>query len=349
MSSMATWIEEANRRGASREPFFFLIDFEKKAPVIIEPGAPFFAMASRDTWLSHPRLRPGAGVMAEARITEKDAVTMKAQRVPDFQEFSQAFNHLRQGQIRGETWLANLTFSSEVALPGHQGSLLDLAPLLSAPCLVWYRYPHGSDASEFICFTPEPFVHISGTTMLTRPMKGTIRIEASEEEARQLLLDDEKELAEHITVVDLLRNDLGTLAQEVSVPSFRYVERINTGTVKLLATSSRIEGLIADSWNQKIGTIMDQVLPAGSISGAPKQRTMELIKEAEQRERGYYTGIAGYFNGQELETWVLIRFLQQKESGYTYQSGVGLTLYSDPEREYQELLDKIYLPLRGRS
>jgi para-aminobenzoate synthetase component 1 len=86
------------------------------------------------------------------------------------------------------------------------------------------------------------------------------------------------------------------------------------------------------------------LLPAGSISGAPKVKTLEIIKNAENYERGYYTGTAFYFDGDNLDSCVLIRFIEQTEKGWVYKSGGGITIYSDARKEYQEILDKIYVP-----
>jgi para-aminobenzoate synthetase component 1 len=92
---------------------------------------------------------------------------------------------------------------------------------------------------------------------------------------------------------------------------------------------------------------MQTLLPAGSISGAPKKRTLEIIREAEGEPRGYYTGVFGIFDGQNLDSAVMIRFIEQSEKGLLYRSGGGITNLSQPEAEYQEMLDKVYLQVTG--
>jgi para-aminobenzoate synthetase component I len=86
-------------------------------------------------------------------------------------------------------------------------------------------------------------------------------------------------------------------------------------------------------------------LPAGSISGAPKKRTVEMIKEAETFDRGFFTGIFGVFNGNSMDTAVIIRFLENTDQGLFYKSGGGITVNSIAKEEYQEMIQKIYVPI----
>ncbi|OGU77880.1 MAG: hypothetical protein A2279_07140 [Stygiobacter sp. RIFOXYA12_FULL_38_9] len=86
------------------------------------------------------------------------------------------------------------------------------------------------------------------------------------------------------------------------------------------------------------------MLPAGSISGAPKKKTVEIIQNAEKLERGYYTGVFGYYDGNNLDSAVMIRFIEQTAEGLVYRSGGGITFMSDVNSEYQELIDKVYVP-----
>ena len=87
------------------------------------------------------------------------------------------------------------------------------------------------------------------------------------------------------------------------------------------------------------------MLPAGSVSGAPKPETLRIIREAEGGERGYYTGIMGYYNGHEFDSGVLIRYIENSDGKLVYRSGGGITFMSEPEKEYQELIDKVYVPI----
>ena len=87
------------------------------------------------------------------------------------------------------------------------------------------------------------------------------------------------------------------------------------------------------------------MLPAGSISGAPKRSTVNTIRKAEKINRGYYTGVFGYYDGETLDSAVMIRYIENENGNYYFRSGGGITVNSNPEEEYQEVLDKIYLPL----
>jgi para-aminobenzoate synthetase component 1 len=173
-------------------------------------------------------------------------------------------------------------------------------------------------------------------------MKGTI--DASIENAEQLILQDDKETAEHYTIVDLIRNDISIVATHVQVEKFRYIDTIKTSNKTLLQVSSKIVGELPTNYLEQLGNIIFSLLPAGSISGAPKKKTLEIIQEAEKVDRGFYTGTCFYFDGKSIDSCVLIRFIEQTSNGLVYKSGGGITINSDVEKEYQELIDKIYVP-----
>ena len=173
-------------------------------------------------------------------------------------------------------------------------------------------------------------------------MKGTIS--ATIPNAEDLLLNNQKEIDEHHKVVALLSKDLEQVASEVQVSKFRYVDVIEKSTGNLLQTSSEIVGTLSANWYDHLGDILVKLLPAGSICGAPREKTMKIIQEAETYDRGYYTGIAGIFDGYSLNTCVLIRFIERIGEKFYYKSGAGITAYSNPESEYKEILEKIYIP-----
>ena len=173
-------------------------------------------------------------------------------------------------------------------------------------------------------------------------MKGTI--DASIPNASERLRENQKEQLEHNTIVDLIRNDLSQIAKNVQVKQFRYVETISTTQGKLLQTSSEIRGTLPPNWKENGGDLLLKLLPAGSITGAPKLKTTALIKEVEQRPRGYYTGVFGLFDGCKLESAVNIRFIEKQDKFYYYRSGGGITHLSTLEDEYEELFKKIYIP-----
>ena len=116
-------------------------------------------------------------------------------------------------------------------------------------------------------------------------MKGTI--DASLPDACRLLMDDRKEAAEHATIVDLIRNDLSMVSEQVTVTRYRYCDCLETNKGPILQTSSEICGVLPEDYLSHIGDILFRLLPAGSITGAPKPKTMEIIAEAENYERGF--------------------------------------------------------------
>ena len=129
-----------------------------------------------------------------------------------------------------------------------------------------------------------------------------------------------------------------------SVSQSRYIDRIETNKGALLQVSSEISGQLAQNYKEKLGNIIMQLLPAGSISGAPKPKTMEIIKHAEQYDRGFYTGIFGKFDGQQLNSAVMIRFVEKINNKLYFKSGGGITAKSNCLSEYNELIQKVYVP-----
>jgi para-aminobenzoate synthetase component 1 len=178
-------------------------------------------------------------------------------------------------------------------------------------------------------------------------MKGTI--DASVKNAREIIMRDQKEIAEHTTIVDLIRNDLSIIAKNVYVDKFRYIDKIKTNEKVLLQVSSRIVGKLERFYRGCIGDIIFSLLPAGSVSGAPKKRTVEIINDVEYYERGYYTGIFGYFDGDNLDSGVMIRFIENNNGNFCYKSGGGITALSNMRSEYLEMIDKVYVPVIGNN
>ncbi len=315
-------IDRMNQLGAARRPFLFVIDFEMRKPIIL----PLDDIDSREVRFDIRGVGncpPAVPNRAQSHI-DKHPVT--------YARYLDAFNHVVACQRAGDSYLCNLTFPTriETAL-----SLEEIFPRAVAPYRLILR-------DRCVVFSPEPFVRVRGGVISSYPMKGTIR--ADEHGAAEKLLADEKEFAEHLTIVDLIRNDLGIVGRDVKVERFRYVEKVSTAQGDLLQTSSEITARLPDDWCQSIGEIIAALLPAGSVTGAPKKRTVEIIREAEGAERGWYTGIFGVFDGNGLDSAVMIRFIEMTDSGLLYRSGGGITVYSDPEAEYQELIDKVYVP-----
>jgi para-aminobenzoate synthetase component 1 len=210
--------------------------------------------------------------------------------------------------------------------------------LSKAPYKLWIK-------DRFTVFSPEPFVRIRDGKIFSYPMKGTL--DATIPDAVNILLNNEKELAEHYTIVDLIRNDLSMVSEQVRVEKFRFVEEITTIKGRLLQTSSLISGRLPENYVNHIGDLIIKLLPAGSISGAPKKRTVEIILDAEQYERGYYTGVFGIFDGTGLDSAVMIRYIEQTPQGLIFKAGGGITVNSNMQQEYDELVSKVYLPVEA--
>ena len=109
--------------------------------------------------------------------------------------------------------------------------------------------------------------------------------------------------------------------------------------------SSEISGNLKEEFQGKIGSLMKKLLPAGSILGAPKPKTLEIILEAEDYERGFYSGVCGWFDGKNLDSCVMIRFIEKENNELYFKSGGGITHLSRLEDEYQEMKNKIYVPI----
>ena len=131
----------------------------------------------------------------------------------------------------------------------------------------------------------------------------------------------------------------------LQLDEFQRIDFLKTRNKNLYAMSSEISGKVKPEFQNKIGSLMKTLLPAGSILGAPKPKTLEIILESETYERGFYTGVCGYFDGENLDSCVMIRFIQQNGENLTFRSGGGITHLSKLADEYQEMKNKIYVPI----
>lgn len=311
------------------DPFFFLIDFEQEKPII----CPLSEMAKLGLFVQMPGMDNLEQLPNEIKV--KDFPELQFQTIPLlFETYLQGFETVQQEIQLGNSYLLNLTYPT---LLKTNYSLSQLFQATQAQYKLWYQ-------DHFVCFSPECFIRIKGNKIYSYPMKGTIN--AEQPDSKQQLLDSEKELWEHYTIVDLIRNDLAMVANNIQVECFRYCEKITTERGAIWQTSSEISGELSPEWRKDPLKLLTRLLPAGSISGAPKQKTLEIIRQAEQQKRGYYTGIFGYFDGENLESAVIIRYLEQQDDEIYFRSGGGITAQSQALVEYSELLEKVYLPLK---
>lgn len=315
-------ISVMNNLGAKGIPFVFLIDFEMKK-IIISTKWDNHSTLQFD--INHFRNYSKSQTAISAPFLETYPISLD--------QYAEKFNLVKSEIQGGNSFLLNLSSASKIVT---NLSLEEIFHSTAAKYKILLK-------DQFVCFSPEIFVQIKEGKIASFPMKGTI--DASIENAAEVLLEDYKELSEHYTIVDLIRNDLSRVAKNVTVDRFRYIDQINTSEKDLLQVSSQISGDLPSNYTSVIGSILFELLPAGSISGAPKIKTVEIIEAAEGQERGYYTGICGHFDGQNLDSGVMIRLIEKTKDNLYYRSGGGITSLSDLEVEYQEMLDKVYLPL----
>lgn len=312
-----------NEAGKSRTPFLFGIDFDGKEGFFIENPLQQDAVLFDFCGVSNAP-KQNSAILPFTFVVH-----------PETKEtYQRRFNVVHKGLQRGDSFLTNLTVRTPIET---DLSFQQIFAYSSAP----YRL---CIPDRFVCFSPECFVKIIDGRIVSFPMKGTI--DASIPNAEQTILEDAKEKAEHHTIVDLIRNDLNRVAERVSVSRFRYIDEIHTNTHTLLQVSSEIEGFLPDNFAEGLGDLFSELLPAGSISGAPKQATLRLIHEAEQQSRGFYTGVAGYFDGNDLNSCVLIRFIEKEGDALFFRSGGGITINSNCSSEYLEVIQKVYVPFK---
>ncbi len=310
--------------GAEGKDFFFLISFDRNQilaePLDQLPGNLLFRL---EEWSNEPEESP--------KPSKKQKKPIRTYP-PDYADYLNAFESVIEEIRRGNTYLLNLTFPSRIEA---ETSLVEIYRAAQAPYKL--HLP-----GVFTCFSPEKFITIRQRNLYTYPMKGTI--DALLPGAKERILKDPKETAEHVMITDLMRNDLNRVSRNVRVTRFRYLDKIPAGKKRLYQVSSEVTGELEEGWRSRIGSILAEITPAGSVSGTPKRKTLEIIEKTETYERGFYTGVFGVCKGDELRSAVLIRYLEKGANGLVYKSGGGITLDSDPELEYQELVDKIYLP-----
>jgi para-aminobenzoate synthetase component I len=314
--------ELMNVFGERKQPFLFGIDFEVENGFFVKPDE-----ATQEGIFFNIN---GIGNSKITSFVNSPVKLLKKPPTPD--TYKHAFNIVHKNLVAGNSYLTNLTFPTTIEL---DLSLYEIFIRSEAR----YRLLFGED---FVVFSPEIFVQIENGTIRSFPMKGTI--DATIPDAENKILSDPKETAEHNTIVDLIRNDLNIVSTSVKVDRFRYIEKIKTHEKTLLQVSSEISGSLPTNYASGLGTIFRKLLPAGSISGAPKKKTIQIIHEAETYSRGFYTGVFGYFDGSKLDSGVMIRFIKNMNGKLVFFSGGGITAASKSEAEYNELIDKVYVP-----
>jgi anthranilate synthase component 1 len=211
-----------------------------------------------------------------------------------------------------------------------------------------YLYFLELDGVTLVGSSPEVLARVEEGTITLRPIAGTRPRGRDSEEDRRLeaeLLSDEKELAEHRMLVDLGRNDVGRVSSygSVRVPDLMVVERYS----HVMHMCSQVEGDLKDGLGAM--DVLRACFPAGTVSGAPKIRAMEIIEELEPVHRGPYAGAVGYlgYGGASMDTAIAIRTVVVREGRAFIQVGAGIVADSDPNAEYEETLNKARALLRA--
>ncbi len=319
-------IQKMNDLGSQGIPFLCVIDYELKQPIVltleaVEQANIFYKINDKTNFSF------GESPNEKPLFFEKYPIS--------FQEYKRSFDFVKQAMLRGDSFLTNLTKPTPIKI---NLSLMDIFQRSRAKYQLYFK-------DKFVLFSPEIFVKIQDGIISSHPMKGTISADIPD--AENVILNDRKELAEHTTIVDLIRNDISIISEKVWVEKFRYVSKIHTNGGDFLQVSSEICGKLSLDYQAQIGTILFKLLPAGSICGAPKPQTLAIIKEAENYDRGYYTGVFGIFDGKNFDSSVMIRFIEKQEDGsFIFKSGGGITVFSDAQAEYQEMIDKVYLSIK---
>ena len=369
-------IDKINRLASQDEPFLFVINYQGDKAFIrllsdINPEECLFDFEGRGN-LSHAWKETWKEGTSEKETWKKETSEEEISETtwqiepPLYEDYERSFNIVKSNIMAGNSYLTNLTCRVPVSC---NLSLEDIFHRAKGKYKLLLRRKR--NLTPFVCFSPETFVRIKGGRIYSYPMKGTL--DASLPNAEKQLMEDRKEAAEHATIVDLIRNDLSRVADDVRVDKYRYIDVLHTNKGDILQSSSEISGRLPEDYPHHLGEILDAQLPAGSITGAPKDKTMQIIQEAEGYDRGFYTGIMGIYDQGELNSAVMIRFIEEETSPVDFEAdgeknfkakegkasegkepkasrklyfkaGGGITSKSDCRKEYEEVIQKIYLP-----
>ena len=379
------------------EPFLFVINYQGDKAFIrllsdINPEECLFDFEGRGN-LFHAWKETWKEEISEKEIWKEEISETTWQIEPPlYEDYERSFNIVKSNIMAGNSYLTNLTCRVPVSCNLSLEDIFHRAKgkyklLLRRKRTQAEDKDHLKEEAQnkahlkeenieenltpFVCFSPETFVRIKGGRIYSYPMKGTL--DASLPNAEKQLMEDRKEAAEHATIVDLIRNDLSRVAEDVRVDKYRYIDVLHTNKGNILQTSSEISGRLPEDYPHHLGEILEAQLPAGSITGAPKDKTMQIIQEAEGYDRGFYTGIMGIYDQGELNSAVMIRFIEEETSPVDFETdgeknfkakegkasegkepkasrelyfkaGGGITSKSDCRKEYEEVIQKIYLP-----
>ena len=259
-------------------------------------------------------------------------------------DYENAFYKVQDYLTAGDCYQINLTQCWQGELSNQQ--LVDYLPSLHHSTNAPFAGYLGLNNFELLSCSPELFFTFANNAqgencIITKPIKGTRprgQNVAADQANKNELASSEKDIAENVMIVDLLRNDLGKYAKTgtVKVPKLFDIESFSNVHHMVSTITATLKDDISP-W-----TVLFESLPAGSITGTPKKRAVEIINELEAKPRGAYCGTMGYLNFDGTGQWnVLIRTLQASDSNVSLWAGGGITIASDCDAEYQECFDKV--------
>jgi para-aminobenzoate synthetase component I len=262
------------------------------------------------------------------------------------ESFMEAVEKIKEYIESGDVFQVNLSVRQTQPLDVHPLKIYEtLRELNPSPYMAYLELKD----FQIVSGSPELLVKIDGEKASTRPIAGTRSRGENEEEDTKLaneLIQNEKERAEHVMLVDLERNDLGRVCKygTVEVNEFMVIEKYS----HVMHIVSNVQGTLAEG--KDYIDVFKGVFPGGTITGAPKIRTMEIIEELEPSRRGIYTGSIGWigYNG-DMELNIVIRTLLAKDGHAYIQSGAGIVIDSNPKHEYKESLKKAQALLRAKE
>lgn len=313
--------ETINKLAKERTPFLFLINFNKDDirvfPLPVDTNQVFFDFPN----------------MSNSHKNADNSVINLTVEENNFETYLSQFQMIQNEIKKGNITQINLTQATSI-IPNQP--LQEIYKASSAKYKLYLP-------NHFVVFSPETFIQIQNNVLISKPMKGTI--DASIKNAQSLLLNSKKEQDEHHKVIEMVKEELGTVSADVWVERYRYISEIRSNNRELFQVSSDVHATLDENWHEHLGEILDKLLPASSICGIPKAQAIDVIHKTENYNRGFYTGVMGVFDGHSVDSAVMIRFIEKIENQYFYKSGGGITALSSAKDEYQELLNKIYVPI----
>lgn len=297
------------------------------------------------TWFDEEQAKEKAAVLRAKRqvLLEDDQLQMDVASLSDVtspfskEAYMEAVRRIQRYIEQGDAFQVNLSVRQSKEVTASPEELYEWLRLVNpSPYMGFLRCPD----FQLVSASPELLVELQESKLVTRPIAGTRRRGRTEEEDQRLadeLLSNEKERAEHIMLVDLERNDLGRISAygTVKVEELMVIEQYS----HVMHLVSQVEGIL--SAGKDAYDVISATFPGGTITGAPKIRTMEIIEELEPTRRGPYTGSLGWidYNG-DMEFNIIIRTMVLQDGIVHIQAGAGIVIDSDPEREYKESLNK---------